>query len=64
MVGKFTLSDASTRDYVLEQFTHADEHIRTAYARIVVKIAKSEDRKALEEALQTESRDIGVRRGR
>jgi hypothetical protein len=54
--GKFTLSDADTRDYVLEQLTHADERIRTAYTRIIVKIAKPADRKALEEALQTKFR--------
>jgi hypothetical protein len=50
------LSDAGTRDYVLEQLTHADERIRTAYTRIIVRIAKSDDKKALEEALQTKFR--------
>jgi hypothetical protein len=54
--GKLTLSDSGTRDYVLEQLTHADEQIRTAYTRIIVKIAKPADRKALEEALQTKFR--------
>jgi|HubBroStandDraft_6_1064221.scaffolds.fasta_scaffold2910620_1 hypothetical protein len=51
--GKFLLSDAGTRDYILEQLTHADEIIRTAYTRIILAIADSEDQKALEEALQT-----------
>jgi hypothetical protein len=54
--GKLTLSEASTRDYVLDQFTHADGQIRTAYTRIILKIAKPADRKALEEALQTKFR--------
>jgi hypothetical protein len=54
--GKFALSEESTRDYVLDQFAHADERIRTAYTRIIVKIAKPADRKALEEALQTKFR--------
>jgi 5-carboxymethyl-2-hydroxymuconate isomerase len=57
--GKFTLSDAATRDYVLEQFTHADEPIRTAYTRIILQIAKRADQqalKALEEALKTKFR--------
>jgi hypothetical protein len=54
--GKFPLSDAGTRDYVLDQLAHADEQIRTAYTRIIVKIARPADRKALEEALQTKFR--------
>ena len=54
--GKFTLSDAGTRDFVLGQSAHADEQIRTAYTRIILKIAKPADRKALEEALQTKFR--------
>jgi hypothetical protein len=54
--GKFALSDAGTRDYVLGQLSHADEQIRTAYTRIILKIAKPADRKALEEALQTKFR--------
>jgi hypothetical protein len=54
--GKFTLSDAATRDYVLEQFTHAYEPIRTACTRITLQIARLADQQALEEALKTKFR--------
>jgi hypothetical protein len=50
---KFSLADPDTRNYILARLAQAPEDIREDYTRIIYRLAKPTDRKALEETVQT-----------